>query len=183
MKKGATGLEISCKTMSNANAHVPPSLPLIIERWGPLTAGVVCATLLCLYANEVVEKFSSGGWKASNLYSAIFGWAAVQTGFAFGVYGFIAGRRDGFVGALQGTTAMEGFVTYIKRANWAGFLLTFASIPLIVVSPSICTAFSWSFVLVTLWFSGFVWAFCSFLRLAYNFTIISGVKDKVSHGA
>ena len=143
-------------------------------------AGAVSAALLCLFANEVVDRFNSGDWKASNLYVAIFDWAAIQTGFAFAVYGFITGRKDGFVGALQGTIAMTRFKTYIKRANWSGFLLTIASIPLIVVSPTIDTAYSWSFWLVTLWFSAFMWAFCSFLRLACNFGRISGVKDKVS---
>ena len=146
-------------------------------------AAFVSAALLLWHSGYVVGQFQSGDWKANDLYAAIFDWAAIQTGFAFGVYGFVAGRRDGFVGALQGTIAMERFVLYIKRANILGFLLTFTSIPLIVLSPNINIAFSTNFILVVLWFSVFVWAFCAFLRLAYNFGRIASVKDKVAHGA
>lgn len=158
-------------------------LSLTIEKWGPAVAAGVSVVLLFCYADSVVDNVKSGDWKTSDLYTAIFDWAAIQTGFAFGVYGFVAGRRDGFVGALQGTVAMARFTSYIKRANLAGFILTFASIPLIVLSPSIETAFSINFIIVTLWFSAFVWAFCSFLRLAYNFSRIASVKDKILHGA
>ena len=128
--------------------------------------------------NLVAEK-----WKAKDLFSAVFGWAAIQTGFAFGVYGFVAGKKEGFVGALRGTVAMTRFMSYIKRANIAGFMLTFASIPLIVLSPTVEAPFSTSFIVVSIWFSAFVWAFCSFLRLAYNFGQISGVEDQTFHGA
>lgn len=139
--------------------------------------------ILYVFSGEVADKFRESIWNASNLYSAVFGWAAIQTGFAFGVYGFIAGRRDGFVGALQGTIAMVRFVTYVKRAVVAGFILTFFSLPLIIAAPSLDAPFSWSFLVAVCWFSIFVWAFCAFLRLAYNFGRIARVKDNRVHRA
>ena len=160
-----------------------PHLSLFIEQWGPILAGLISVVVLCFFANSVVDNFVTGAWKSSGLYTAIFDWAAIQTGFAFGVYGFVAGRRDGFVGALQGTVAMARFMSYVKRANAAGFMLTFMSIPLIVLSPSISAPFSVNFIVVVIWFSAFVWAFCAFLRLAYNFGRMASVNDKVFHGA
>lgn len=158
------------------------SLGLLIEQWSPLVAGIVALAFLSYYSDYISSMFASNEWKASNLYAAIFDWSAIQTGFAFGVYGFVAGKRDGFVGALQGTVAMKRFISYIRRANVAGFILTFASIPLIVLSPSLSTPTTVWFAIVVAWFSVFVWAFCSFLRLAYNFGQIVSVRDRDFHG-
>jgi len=137
-----------------------------------------------MYFSELVAlKFSSGDWKSVGLYSAIFGWSAIQTGFAFGVYGFVIGKGDGFIAALKNTIAMSRFIVYIRRANISGFLLTLTSIPLIIVEPKVGVPMSTSYLVVALWFALFVWSFLSFLRLAYNFGQIASVKDKNFHGA
>lgn len=156
---------------------------LILESYGPAAAGMVSFIVLLYFADLVAAKFESKDWTSAGLYSAIFGWSAIQTGFAFGVYGFVLGKSGGFVEALRGTKAMERFEGYIKRANWTGFILTFASIPLIVVEPSIGEPMSGGYIVVAAWFAFFVWAFLAFLRLAYNFGAIASVKDKEFHGA
>ena len=98
----------------------PKRLSMILEEWGPVLAGITTVVLLCLFADDVTVRFRDGDLSSSGLYRAVFGWSATQTGFSFGVYVFVIGRREGFVGAIQGTQAMSHFVLYVKWANMAG---------------------------------------------------------------
>src|SRR4051812_5864649 len=71
---------------------------LVVEQYGPLGISAGCALAIYLLAPSIVAKFTpEGGWQASSLYGAVFNWSAIQTGFAFGVYGFVVGKNDGFV--------------------------------------------------------------------------------------
>jgi len=166
-----------------AESKQKQSAALIIERFGPILIGLLVLAALLYYRVSISLMFSNGGWQSAGLYTAIFDWSAIQTGFAFGVYGFVIGKADGFVAKIKGTKAMERFVSYIKRANVIGFFLTISSIPLIVINPEIKQDAIYSYYIVAIWFSIFVWSFMAFLRLAYNFGILASVKDKPFHGA
>lgn len=156
---------------------------LAAETHGPLALGALALAALLCFADPIAAEFAAGTWKSGALYSAIFGWSAIQTGFAFGVYGFVLEKTGGFMAAMRGTKTLERFEGHIKRANWTGFVLTFLTIPLIVAEPQIAEPLTLSYVLVAAWFSLFVWAFLAFLRLAYNFGVLASVKDKEFHGA
>jgi hypothetical protein len=169
--------------MATADKPYQFSLGLRIEQFGPVTSAALAFIALWYFSEPISSMFLSENWKSAGLYSAIFGWSAIQTGFAFGVYGFVIGKGDGFIAALRTTTAMSRFMGYIKRANITGFLLTFTSIPLIIGEPKVGEPMSINYIVISAWFSLFVWSFLSFLRLAYNFGQIASVKDKVFHGA
>ena len=150
---------------------------LFLESWGPLIAGGLSFAALLLWRGAVVSQFADHGWKAEGLYGAVFNWAAIQTGFAFGVYGFVAGKTGGFIDAVRGTVAMGRFHRYVKAANVLGFVLTVLSIPLLVINPDLKAATPFVYAVVSAWFALFVWAFVTFLRIAYTFGHLSGVKD------
>lgn len=154
------------------------SLVLHFEEKGPIILAIIVLIILIYFSSNVTSKFQSGGWTSTGLYSAIFGWSAIQTGFAFGVYGFVIGKSDGFVAKISMTMAMKRFKSYIKRANVTGFVLTISSIPLIIVEPKLHIPNTIEYILVALWFSLFVWSFLSFLRMAYNFGQLASVPDK-----
>jgi hypothetical protein len=156
---------------------------LFSESYGPSISSAISLGLLFYFSDTVSAKFSSEDWTSSGLYSAIFGWAAIQTGFAFGVYGFVLGKTGGFIGKIRKTKAMVRFEGYIKRANLTGFILTFLSIPIIVTDPNLSTPMSIPYIFVSIWFSFFVWSFLAFLRLAYTFGRLASVRDKDFHGA
>lgn len=142
-----------------------------LEEYGPLLIASTTFLLISFYTDELHTKLSEG-WSLSNLYSAIFGWAGIQTGFVFGVYGFIAAKPDGFVRASSRTIAMKKFISYTRQAMSAGFLISVISIPLMVASPSLKLDDAITFIAIQVWFSLFCWAFCGFLRVAYIFGII-----------
>lgn len=159
------------------------SLGLLLEQYGPAFAAAIALASLFYYSQEIAMNFSSEKWKSSGLYAAIFGWSSIQVGFSFGVFGFVLGKSDGFVKEIRGTKAMARFLSYIKRANIAGFILTISSIPLVVIEPTIREPIDFYYIFIAIWFSLFVWSFFSFLRIAYNFGRIASVKDKEFHGA
>lgn len=146
------------------------------EKFGPVGIGLLVLIfsswhreqLLCLVDQKII--------KLENLYSAIFDWSSIQTGFLFSVYGYVASKTDGFVAEIKDSRGMSAFKKYTSRAMWIGFLLTVSTIPLIVVDFEISSNFR--FALVALWFSLFAWAFAGFLRVAINFGRIVSVGDR-----
>ena len=83
------------------------SLGLTVERFGPLAVAAACMLAVYLCAPAVIEKFrAEGGWQASSLYGAVFNWSAIQIGFAFGVYGFVVGKNEGFIQEIRDLLAM-----------------------------------------------------------------------------
>lgn len=142
--------------------------------------GLTVAVMLAIYLNagHLFAQFEASKWQASNLYTAIFNWSAIQTGFAFGVYGFVAGRSAGFIDAIRETLAMKRFLGYVKRANIGGFLLTIMSLPLTIVNPPPGPIGSLQFFGILGWFGLFTWTFLAFLRIAYSFGHLSSVRDQ-----
>lgn len=148
-----------------------------IGQYAPIGVSVLVFAGSLLFGNKLLALISAGTIGLTSLYDAVFGWAAIQTGFLFSVYGFIAGKRKGFIGAIRGTPAMKNFNSYLWRAMAAGFLLTFWSMPMLVleITPD---DYSVKYVITALWFSVFIWGFLSFLRVAYIFGIIVRVPDR-----
>lgn len=150
---------------------------LAVERFGPTVISLIVLALLIGFRSHLLQQLATQNVQPTNLYGAVFNWSAIQVGFAFGVYGFILAKNDGFVGAMRKSIAMERFVVYVRRGTIGGFLLTIASVPIAVVSPSPSSS-SWTFYILAAWFSLFVWTFLAFIRIAFGFGRLSSVPDK-----
>lgn len=151
---------------------------LWFERTAPIAVGLVVFCTVALLRDSIAAQFSPTGWQAANLYNAVFNWASIQSGFVFGIYGFIATKRDGFVGEIFGGRSFQQLLSYARRAYVSGFILTFASLPLMVINPQIGDAGSLKYWIVAVWFASFAWTFCAFLRVAFIFGIVVAVPDK-----
>jgi hypothetical protein len=155
------------------------SLGLVIEQFAPLAISAACAIAIYVLAPSIIAKFKApAGWQVSSLYGAVFNWSAIQTGFAFGVYGFVIGKNDGFVQEIRDRLAMRRFLGYVRRANIGGFLLTIASLPLAITNPTISESNSPLFFAILTWFCLFLWTFLAFLRVAFGFGKLSSVRDQ-----
>lgn len=153
-------------------------IALAFEMLSPLALALGAMVAIYVYAPEIASNFApSGTWQAASLYGAVFNWSAIQTGFAFGVYGFVMGKSSGFIAEIRDERPTKRFMGYVKRANIGGFLLTILSLPLTIVNPPV-TGQGVSFFLVVAWFGLFVWTFAAFLRIAYGFGHLSSVRDQ-----
>ncbi|MCC2981265.1 hypothetical protein [Sphingomonas sp. IC4-52] len=150
---------------------------LLIERFGPLLVSALVAAAFVHWREALLVEAAIHKIQPSNLYGAIFNWSAIQVGFAFGVYGFILSKSDGFVGEVRGTIAMKRFITYVRRGTLGGFLLTIASIPITAIGPD-PAATKFAFYLLTAWFALFVWTFLAFIRIAFGFGRLVSVPDR-----
>lgn len=133
---------------------------------------------LTYFSESVKAAFVAEELSVDGLYTAVFDWSAIQTGFLFGIFGYVMGSDDGFLEKIKDTATLSRFVSYTKRATVIGFFLTFYSIPLIVLSPKIGAESEVVYYFVTAWFSLFVWAFLAFARVAYLFGILLRPRAK-----
>jgi len=129
----------------------------------PLIAAILVMLAVILLNGEVLYLSENGHIIVDNLYAAVFDWSAIQTGFLFSVYGFIAGKSDGFIGAIRNTTSMQNFNVYVKFATVTGFLLTFTSLFMVMTSPDVSSNI-WLYCLQSAWFALFIWAFLCFKK-------------------
>lgn len=151
---------------------------LLVERFGPFSVSFINFGTVLYFHGFFASHFTGpSAWKVDALYNSIFGWSSVQVGFVFGVYGFVVGKKDGFIEAIKKTIAMRRFVSYLKSANILGFLLAVSSLPLMVVNPDISKNFIY-YIIVSAWFSLFVWSFLTFLRISVTFGILVSTKDQ-----
>lgn len=139
--------------------------------------------LLWWFREAILPLMVADKISVSNLFTAIFGWASIQTGCVFAIYGFVGGKTDGFIGEVRHTRSMKRYNTYIKRAIWSGFLLTLSSMPLIVWKFTPAEITVPLFLLFAFWFSVFVWAFFSFARVAFIFGVLTQVGEPSKVGA
>ncbi len=159
------------------------SVGWLAEAFGPIVCALLTFISLWMARKTIVPLMAADTISVGNLFSAVFGWASIQTGCVFAIYGFVAGKNDGFIGEVRRTRSMKRFSVYIMRAISSGFLLTVTSMPLIVWKFTITADNRYLYLLIIAWFSLFVWAFLSFARVAYIFGILVRVPDSEKVGA
>ncbi|GJL92148.1 hypothetical protein [Hyphococcus sp.] len=113
---------------------------------------------MMIYRGKILPLFALGddGWSLDNLYSVVFDWSSIQTGFVFGIYGFVVRKSDGFISEIRPTVAITQFLSHTKKAIVIGFLFTFASIPLVVVANTVDMEKTPHYKFVAAWFSLFI---------------------------
>jgi hypothetical protein len=164
--------------MATGDGSETPSWGLLIEKYSPLLLSTVTGLTLIIFRDQICLRIASTEINVNNLYAAVLSWASIQIGFAFGVYGFVLGKTQGFIEAARRTQAMSNFMLYVRRANVGGFLLTVISLPLAVLAPRPTEVYSTSFWVVAVWFCLFVWTFFAFLRIAFIFGHLTSVPDQ-----
>lgn len=150
----------------------------IIERYAPIVSALIATTLIWYFRADIVTGVSDGTLKFDVMYSAIFDWSAIQTGFLFGIFGYVAGKNEGFIAEIRSTQEMKNFSIYQRNAIFLGFSLTFISIPLMVTNFTFGDGSTYKYILFCAWSFLSIWAFLSFMRVAYIFGIIVRVKDR-----
>lgn len=78
-----------------------------IVRFSPTVLAIATFILLWIFASKIATFLTPFTVDWANLYAAVFDWAAIQTGFLFGVYGFVMGSPSAFMKAIQETKILN----------------------------------------------------------------------------
>jgi hypothetical protein len=148
------------------------------EKYGPIALAFATAGALLYFSEEMVGLAADKSINVSALYSAIFNWASIQTGFLFGVFGFVSGKSSGFLAEINRTQAMQTFNIYTRNATLLGFLVALTCIPLVVTDFDISAKSAAHYYVFVGWSFVTVWSFLAFARVAYVFGVILQVRDK-----
>lgn len=149
-----------------------------LERYGPVIGALVVAVSLVIFRSRLSDAAALQTIDFGNLYSAVFDWSAIQTGFLFGIFGYVGGKTTGFIHEIRNTREMVLFIRYMRTAIALGFVLTFASIPLVVMSFKMHTS-TFGFAVFCAWCFLSVWGFFAFARVAYLFGLLIRPRDQV----
>jgi len=149
-----------------------------VERWGPLVLAAGGLGLLWLFRTEMTSFDLADALELRSLYSAVVDWSAIQTGFLFGIFGFVAGKNEGFIAAIRDTPEMAAFSRFMRTAIFLGFIVTLMSIPLMVSGFEIRDGALWRYAVFSGWSFLTIWSFFAFWRIAYLFGILLRVRDR-----
>ena len=112
-----------------------------MERFGPIFFALLALGAALVLSHKIAPEFGADRLQISNLYGAVFSWSAIQSGFVFGIYGFVISKKDGFVGDIAKGLSFPRFVQYTRRAYFLAMILTIVSLPLIVVEHQLESLF------------------------------------------
>lgn len=150
-----------------------------IEKYGPIVISVISVSVLYYFRTSITISCDIKAIDFTTLYSSSLNWSSIQTGFIFGVFGFVAGKKEGFIAAVQNTSEMKLFSGYMRTAMALGFFVTMTSIPLVVLSFSVSSSVPWHYHVFCAWAFLSIWSFFAFWRVAYIFGILIRPKDRV----
>lgn len=86
--------------------------------------------------STISARFMSGSWDINSFYSAVFDWSSIQAAFLFSVFAYFLSRSEPFIEAVSDTKPFHELRRYVLRSLSLSILLSLASLPLLVSSPT-----------------------------------------------
>ncbi len=151
---------------------------MYLEKLFPIILSVTVLILLLVFNDAVICNLERGQLHFANLGLAVFSWLALQVGFSFGVYAFIMSKNDGFIGKIKKTEAMKRFKKRLVFGYYSGMAVSFITLPIVVIKFDL-QAISFSlYVMLSIWFSLFIFSFAYFICIVRIFREIERISDK-----
>jgi hypothetical protein len=148
-----------------AIAHPWKRVGYIWDNIYPVMVGVALFAAIMVYGPTIFSAIGTDKSSLSTMYTAIAGIFAIITGFLANFYCTIQSLTDTRLRRISRTGVFLRFVSYIKIAIKAGFVVAIASIPYIILTPEI-TDSSTGRLIVSIWFGACAYALCAFFRIA-----------------
>ena len=155
--------------LSKAQKYLERSYPLALA----LGAMIACV----LTHHRIVFFFRDYSLSLPQLYTAIFGWAAVQAGSLLGIYGMVFSKNDGFIGRIRGTAALADFYIFTRQSIYTSLVLTIVSIPILAKNLEAKDLSNAWYIIIAGWFALFIYAIASFIRVVRIFNVMVRVPD------
>jgi len=167
-------------TMTRPVGKVSPGY--IWEISYPAAVGVVIFATLLIYGKEIFCIIGADKIELSNIYTAVAGLFAIITGFLATFYGSIQAIIDTRLKRIEKTEVFLRFISYIKLATKAGFIIAILSIPYIVLTPTAAGAWTGR-LFVAIWCGACAFGLAAFVRVAGMLFFIFEYKPPEDEGA
>lgn len=131
-------------------------------------AALLAFSVIVWFSPWLASKFTSGGWSASGLYTGVFSWASIQTGFLFAIYTFIVPRAEPFVRAVAATKAFAAFKVHMLRTTYLTLAVAIPAFALTVVNPAPPATGIGSLAMAA-WLALFLYSVLCFLKIIRSF--------------
>jgi hypothetical protein len=160
-------MAITAVTMESRNLNIRDWIyPLLVGA----VSGLVCAKWGHVLAGISVHH----NWHLDQVYTAVFGFLAVTTGFLATFYATLQSTTDGFVQRIRNTKGrtLSKFLILTKYAIVVGFVAAIISIPMIVIAPLPSPYLNMATLMSSLWVGLAIWAISSFVAIASAFFML-----------
>jgi hypothetical protein len=151
----------------------------LIWDWTPVFLGFVAFIVFNIWRsfiydyNELITQIDE-----KKMYSSVFGWSTVQSGFLFASYGFFASASSKFFDYLKRTDFILRLLDNVRSGTASTFILAFCSIPLMVLEPDWSSSSPLLLLLIGIWLGIVSWATAEFLRILFVFWRITAPKHR-----
>ena len=153
------------------------TLPAVIERWTPMLI-IVSGTLLALAFGDDVERLCNARkWQFGDVYGAVFNFAAIVIGGLFAAYALLVVDTTSTLRRVRRTRAFNRFLSFVRAGIGLSILLSFVSVPLVVIKPSFLAQEAWEGLVAELWAGLTLAMLVSVLRLAGTVRLITEDAD------
>jgi hypothetical protein len=132
----------------------------------PTVSGVVVAVLWLFIGSKVVAVCEDNKWHLDQIYTAMFGFLAITTGFLATFYGTLQSVSSGFLDKMRGTRTLGSFMSYTRGAIVLGLITSLLSVIMMVAAPLPLQNFTLASFFMSLWMGLIICALCSFYRSA-----------------
>ncbi|KCZ91315.1 hypothetical protein [Hyphomonas jannaschiana] len=92
-------------------------------------------------------------WERQTIYSSAFDFGGIYTAFLFAFYTYSISSGSDFFVKARNTKIFKRMIVFVKKAIVLGFILTLASIPMMIWNPSPDRTFNTDSLIVCLWFA------------------------------
>ena len=147
----------------------------------PFLGAMVVLLLLLIMKDDVAYKFEAEAWQSVWFYTAVLIASAIQGRFGFAIYRLVMTRDHDFLEKIKDTGTMSRFIDYISKANSLAFTVTIFTVPLIFTDPAISGDNDLVYFIAVTWFAVFIWSLLAFLRVAWNFRILTGILARTGN--
>lgn len=149
----------------------PMKVPYTMERFYPITLGVISCVVFLIYAKNIQTWMNSHEIKADGIYAPIGGIFVIIAGFLASFYGSIQSIADTRLKRISKTFFFIRFLKQIKEATISGFFLSILSVPLMIVAPSNFST-NPSRMIVSIWVGSLIYCLAAFMRVGTKLFVV-----------
>lgn len=148
-----------------------------------MAAGIISAVAFGAFAPAINVWLTAENIRIDNAYVAIGGVFAIIAGFLASFYGSIQSIADTRLKRISQTGFFKLFISQIKEATIAGFIISVISVPLMIVAPTNINSSIYTRLIIAVWLGASTYCFAAFIRVGPKLFVVFEKQPAPDRGA